>query len=228
MWLYYISDSGEITIIPGSIYDGISVITRFSTPHFSAYAVGYHDVSFSDVSKTAWYYDAVTFIAAREITNGAGNNMFRPDTNMTRAMLAAILYRLSGDEGRYTNTFSDVASGTWYEQAVAWAAENGITMGVGNGCFAPENNITREQILVFLYRYAQYVGLDVSVGEESNILSYYDALNISDFAYEAMQWACGAGIINGNGNGYLNPGDSATRAQIAKIIAVFIRNTAEC
>lgn len=80
---------------------------------------------------------------------------------------------------------------------------------------------------VFLYRYAQYVGLDVSVGEETNILSYHDAFNISDYAYEAMQWACGADIINGDDAGYLNPGDSATCAQIAKIIAVFIQNTAE-
>lgn len=225
--VYYLSDTHDLAVIPNALYDAASETVKFSTSHFSTYAVGYNDVTFSDVSETAWYYDAVTFIAAREITNGTGNNMFSPDANMTRAMLATILYRLSGDEGRYTNTFSDVASGMWYEQAVVWAAENGITMGVGNSCFSPENNITREQMLVFHYRYAQYAGLDVSVGEETNILSYNDALNISDYAYKAMQWAFGAGIINGDGNGYLNPGASATRAQIAKITAVFIQNTAE-
>lgn len=170
-------------------------------------------------------YDAVSFCAAREITNGTGSKMFSPHDGMTRAMLVTILYRLSENDGCYKNSFSDVKSGVWYEKAVAWAVENDITNGVGDGHFAPEDEISMEQMVVMLYRFAQYMGIDVI--EDVNIMSYHDVLEISDYAYEAMQWVCGVGIIEGDGNGYLKPRDIANRAQIAKIIATFIQERSE-
>ena len=105
---------------------------------------------------------------------------------------------------------------------MTWAAENGIVGGYGGGLFGPEDNITREQLAAILYRYAQTKGYDVSVGEDTNILSYTDTLEISEYAIPSMQWACGAGIINGTGDGStLSPQGQATRAQIATMLMRF-------
>ncbi len=110
----------------------------------------------------------------------------------------------------------------YYEQAVAWAAEKGIVNGYGD-TFGPNDNITREQFATILFRYAQYKGYDVSVGEETNILSYADAFSVSEYAIPAMQWACGAGLINGNGD-QLMPIGVANRAQAAAILHRFCEN----
>ena len=221
--VYYISDSGEPVTVPNCIYDAKTGTVTFTTTHFSVYAVGYNDVSFSDVS--GWYEECVDFVAARGIMNGVGADRFDPDGTMTRAMFVTILHRLGGETGSYTNAFSDVPSGEWYENAVAWAGETGIAGGVGNGLFNPNAEITREQLAVMLYRYAQHMGYDVSVGEDTNILSYSDALTISDYAYSALQWACGAGIMDGDDGGNLYPRSSAARAQAAAMLQRFILNT---
>jgi hypothetical protein len=141
-------------------------------------------------------------------------------------MLVTVLYCMSGDTVSYTNAFSDVPSGAWYEDAAAWAAANKIAGGTGDGRFAPDREITREQLAVMLYNYAKYKGYDVSVGEDTNILSYNDALTISDYAYAALQWACGAGIIGGDTSGNLNPRSGATRAEAAAMLQRFIENVA--
>ena len=110
----------------------------------------------------------------------------------------------------------------WYENAVAWAVKNGIAGGTGNDDFSPDSSITREQLAVMLYHYAKYKGYDVSVGEDTNILPYHDAFSISEYAYSALQWACGAGIIDGDDNGNLNPQNSTTRAEVAAMLQRFI------
>jgi hypothetical protein len=120
------------------------------------------------------------------------------------------------------NTFKDVEKGAYYEQAVAWAAEKGIVNGYGD-TFGPNDNITREQFATILFRYAQYKGYDVSVGEDTNILSYADAFSVSEYAIPAMQWACGAGLIHGNGD-QLMPNGVASRAQAAAILHRFCEN----
>ena len=107
--------------------------------------------------------------------------------------------------------------------AVAWAAENGIVSGVGDNKFATDTAITREQMVTILYNYAKYKGYDVSVGEDTNILSYNDAFDIAAYAIPAMQWACGAGLTQGDGQN-LTPKASATRAQVAAIITRFLEN----
>ncbi len=220
--IYYLSDNGELVGVPNCVYDPETGMVTFTTNHFSIYAVGYNAVRFTDVS--GWYADSVNFVAARGIMNGSGGGAFNPNDTMTRAMLVTMLYRLSGDVRSYGNAFVDVDSGVWYENAVGWAAENGIVSGVGDDLFAPENDVTREQLSVMLYNYTKYKGSDVSIGEDSNILSYNDAFDISGYAYPALQWACGSGIINGDGNGNLNPQGFATRAEAAAILQRFIKN----
>ena len=181
---------------------------------------------FTDVKGGDWFYDDVMYVYKNGLMNGTASDAFRPNGGMTRGMFVSVLYRLSGDSGSYTDSFTDVPSGKWYENAIAWASQNGIAGGVGNDRFAPDNGITRQQLAELLYNYAKYKGYDVSVGEDTNILSYEDVLTISDYAYPALQWACGAGIINGN-NGYLNPNAPATRAQVAAMLQRFVNSTAK-
>lgn len=173
--------------------------------------------SFGDVARSDYFFDAVEWAAEQGIMDGVGGGLFAPHSACTRAQLVTILYRHEGSPAASANPFNDVARGSYYEKAVAWAAEHGIVNGYGDGLFGPNDRITREQLASILYRYAQYKKLDVSVGEDTNILSYNDATSISDYASPSMQWACGAGLLNG-ANGDLLPKNTATRAQTATIL----------
>ncbi|MEL7567516.1 MAG: S-layer homology domain-containing protein, partial [Dehalobacterium sp.] len=179
---------------------------------------------FSDVYEDDWFYENVIYAYENGLMTGTGSDMFSPNSTMTRAMVVTVLYRMSGATGSNTNAFSDVSSGAWYENAVAWAAANGIASGVGGNRFAPDSAVSREQFAVMLYNYAKYKGLDVSIGDDTNITSYNDVLSISDYAYTALLWACGTAIINGDGNSNLNPQSSATRAEVAAMLQRFIEN----
>ena len=176
---------------------------------------------FTDTDPAAWYHDGVHFCLDEGLMEGYGDGIFGPNNNLSRAQLVQTLYN---KEGRPAVTgesaFDDVAGDAWYADAVIWAAANGVVDGYGNGKYGPNDPITREQLATILYRYAQAKGYDVSVGEDTNILSYTDALETSEYAIPAMQWACGAGIIQGNG-GYLNPQGDATRAEIATMLMRF-------
>lgn len=180
---------------------------------------------FSDVGNSDWFYDSIMYAYKNGLMNGTASHTFSPNGDMTRGMFVTVLYHLSGDTGNYTNGFTDVPSGEWYESAVAWAAKNEVVGGVGDSKFAPDNGVTREQLAALLYNYAKYKGYDVSAGGNTNILSYKDALDISDYAYPALQWACGAGIMNGD-SGYLRPNRPATRAQAAAMLERFVENVA--
>ena len=173
--------------------------------------------SFGDVARGDYFFDAVEWAAEQGIMDGVGGGLFAPHSACTRAQLVTILYRLEGSPAASANPFNDVARGSYYEKAVAWAAEHGIVTGYGDGLFGPSDRITREQLAAILYRYAQYKKLDVSVGEDTNILSYNDATRISDYAFPSMQWACGAGLLKG-ANSDLLPKNTATRAQMATIL----------
>ncbi|SBW11198.1 exported hypothetical protein [uncultured Eubacteriales bacterium] len=177
---------------------------------------------FTDVETDAWFYESVLYVYEKGLMTGTGTGCFDPGGSMTRSMLVTVLYRLSGDAGSYDNSFADVDPGAWYKNAVAWASATGITSGTGGGRFSPDKRITREQLAVLLYNCAGYMGYDVSAGENVNILSYRDASGISDYAYAALQWACGAGILEGDTDGNLNPGGSATRAEVAAVIERFV------
>ena len=177
--------------------------------------------SFTDVNADDWFAEAVQYVLDQGMMNGTSATSFSPDATTTRGMIVTILHRLEGEPTAAASDFSDVAAGTWYADAVAWAAENGVVNGVSKTSFAPNAPITREQLAAILFRYAQFKGYDVSVGEDTNILSYTDAGQISEYAIPAMQWACGAGVITGMGDGTLNPQGTATRAQVATMLMRF-------
>lgn len=180
-----------------------------------------HDLPFTDLAADAWYTDAVAYVYRHDLMAGYGENLFGPDDDLSRAQLCQIIYNMEGQPATSgSSVFTDVADSAWYADAVTWAASQGIVGGYGGGLFGPEDNITREQLASILYRYAQTKGYDTSVGENTNILSYTDALEISEYAIPAMQWACGAGIMEGNA-GYLTPQGDATRAQVATMLMRF-------
>ena len=180
---------------------------------------------FADAAPTAWYHDGVHYCLENGLMRGVSGGKFLPDGITTRAQLVMILWRLEG--GPETNgavRFGDVAGGAWYTQAVRWAAGCGVVKGYDNGCFGPDDAVTREQMAAILYRYAQHKGYDVSAGKDTNILSFNDAFAVSEYAIPAMQWACGSGMVRGiaqKGGMLLAPMDTTTRAQTATLLMRF-------
>ena len=151
--------------------------------------------------------------------SGTSETAFSPDATTSRSMIATILWRMAGSPVvDYAMDFSDVPQGQWYSEAIRWAASQGIVSGYGDA-FGTNDPITREQLAVMLYRFAQVEGYDVSVGENTNILSYTDVADVAEYAIPAMQWAVGAGVITGTGDGStLSPQGQATRAQAAVML----------
>ena len=180
---------------------------------------------YTDAKATAWYHDGVHFCIENGLMNGLTTTQFAPGGTTTRAQIVTILWRREGEPYTYNSmSFADVAEGKWYTEAVRWAARNGIVDGYSATAFGPNDAITREQMAAILWRYCQYKGIDVSVGENTNILSYSDAFDIHSWAMPAMQWACGAGVIGGitDGNSMkLDPTGTATRAQVATMLQRF-------
>ncbi|MBE6030567.1 MAG: bifunctional metallophosphatase/5'-nucleotidase [Clostridiales bacterium] len=166
------------------------------------------NLPFTDLKGYGWARDAVKYVYDNGMFTGTGDTTFAPGTDMTRGMLMTVLARLDG---------VDTAGGDkWYTKGVEWAVENELSDGTN-----PTGKVTREQFVTILYRYAQYKGIDVSVGEDTNILSYNDALEISEYAVPAIQWACGAGVVEGDDNANLNPEDGSTRAAAATMLMRF-------
>lgn len=177
---------------------------------------------FADVAENVWYTDAVRYVYEHDLMDGIGLTTFAPNATTSRAMIATILWRMAGSPVVSGSLkFSDVADGQWYSEAIRWAASEGIVAGYDNGKFGPDDPITREQFAAMLWRYAKSEGYDVSIGENTNILSYADAMNVSEYAIPAMQWACGAGVIEGVSESTLVPQGRATRAQAAMLLMRF-------
>ena len=177
---------------------------------------------FGDVDDGDWFADAVRFVYENGMMNGVSETDFAPHAATSRSMIVTILYRLEGEPVvDYAMGFTDVAGDAYYAEAVRWAASEGIVGGYGGGLFGSEDAVTREQLAVILYRYAVYKGYDVSIGESTNILSYADFADLSEYAIPAMQWACGAGIVNGTSESTLTPQGEATRAQVAAMLMRF-------
>lgn len=181
------------------------------------------ELPFTDVPEGAWYADAAAYVYEHGLMAGTSATTFAPDVTTSRAMIATILWRMAGSPVvNYAMDYTDVAQGQWYSEAIRWAASEGIVGGYGNGLFGTNDPITREQFAAMLYRFAQEQGYDVSIGENTNILSYTDVADLSEYAISAMQWAVGAGIINGTGDGStLTPQGQATRAQAAVMLMRF-------
>ena len=204
---------------------------EFDLDHASDYAIVIDDRShepvdlpFNDVPEGYWAYDAIQYVYGEGLMAGTSGSTFSPESTTTRGQIVTILWRLSGSPVvNYLMDFDDVDPAAYYAEAIRWATSEGIAGGYGGGLFGPDDPITREQLAVMLHRYAQHEGYDVSIGEDTNILSYADALEISEYAIPAMQWACGAGILEGDA-GHLYPQGNATRAQIATMLMRFCEN----
>ncbi len=180
------------------------------------------ELSFQDVRPGDWCYDAVRYVFEAGLMNGTSASAFTPNASTTRGQIVAILYRLEGSPAMGENRFSDVRPGAYYASAVSWASANGIVNGYLDGTFRPDNQITREQMAAFLYRYASYKGRDVSGRAELGVFA--DAGQTASYAVEPLRWAVSAGLVNGVSAGTLAPGGTATRAQVAVILSRFVQN----
>lgn len=201
---------------------------------------------YEDVAEDAWYSDSVDFMDDQDYMDGTSDTTFSPDSNTTRAMMAAILWRMAGEETpQGSSGFTDLDA-DWYRDAVAWATENGITQGTSTTTFSPDNHLTREQFVTMLYRYAEKKGLDLSsyiTPQEETTLDLDDAVvqedyttqggdlnqfpdsgQVSDYAERAMQWAVSQGIVTGTPEGTLDPQGTATRAEMATMLARYSNN----
>ena len=182
------------------------------------------ELPFRDVRPEDWFYDDVRYVYESGLMNGTAEGLFSPDLFTSRAMIVTVLWRLSGSPVvNYYMPFADVDQASWYAEAVRWAASCGIVTGYDNGNFGPNDPITREQLAAILYRCAAYRQEDTSIGADTNILSFTDAASVSEYAVPALQWACGAGILQG-ADGALLPAHPATRAQTAAMLARYLKN----
>ena len=177
---------------------------------------------FEDVEENDWFYEAVKYANINGLMNGVAEAKFAPNANVTRAMFVTVLYRLENEPQVNAAAFNDVKADAWYADAVAWASANGITAGVSATRFAPDNNISREQIATMLYRYANYKKFDTT--GTSDLAAFTDADSISEYAQDAFKWAVADGIMNGKTSTTLNPADNATRAEMAALLMRVIEN----
>jgi len=180
---------------------------------------------FTDVRESDWFYDDVVFAYENGLFSGTSDTTFSPNTSMTRAMLVTVLYRLEGQptvNGR--SGFSDVTFNSYYEDAVTWAADNGIVNGISASTFSPNANVTREQMAAILYRYAQYKKYNTAASSSLN--SFSDHTSVSGYAVASLQWSVAEKLVNGSA-GKLMPTGNATRAQVAAILHRFVTNVAK-
>ncbi len=192
----------------------------FSTIDLQTWNIG--DKLFADVYTRDWYYYYVMDVYDEGIMKGLNDYEFGPTQPLARAQFAVILHRMSGmPEITYAEKFPDVPDAMWYTQAILWANSIDVVKGNSNsGLFGVSDNINREQMAVMLYRYAEYMGYDTSM--KVDFSSFSDAASVNEFAYEAMQWAVGNGIITGKDNGTrLDPQGGASRAECAAVIMRF-------
>lgn len=169
--------------------------------------------SFVDVRMSDWYYEDIRYAARNDLMKGMERNRFYPQKSMDRAMVITVLYRVAGRPAVHSeNTFTDVPSDMWYTKAISWAQENGIAYGVGDGRFNLNENVTRQDFVTLLYRYKG------SPAAETDLSSFHDAEEVSDYACDAFKWAIENGIIRGNDKNVLMPSENLTRAQAAAII----------
>lgn len=177
---------------------------------------------YKDVSVNEWYYDAVEYVHKNNLMQGTDDG-FEPEEKMSRAMLVTVLWRMKNKPDSVNAAeFDDVEEESWYSSAVDWAVSEGIVFGYDEATFGTNDNISREQLVVILYRFAEKYGLDASTSENVDLSSEYDDADlISDYAKEAFKWAVGAGIVNGETKTQLNPSGCATRAQVAAILQRF-------
>lgn len=180
---------------------------------------------FTDVPEDTWYAKYVEYCCSNGLMAGTGADTFAPNAHMTRAMAVTVLYRIAGSpEISRANPFTDVRSDSWYHEAVLWAVDIGVTSGTSDTTFSPNANVTREQLVTFLYRYVQTTGVKIT---HADITGYEDRYDISRYARVAFAWAVDNGIVTGVSADRLGPAGTATRAQCATILTQFDKFAAE-
>jgi len=210
--VWHVADDGTKEAMQ-TRYDAKEKVVRFVAPHFSHYVVtgdeaNYQHVcpseSYTDVDQSLWYHESVDYVIETGLMFGYGNGIFKPNGTVTRQQVWMTLARLNG------------AAPVNMVEARTWAMEHGVSDGTN-----PTAYITRQQFIAMLWRYAKDMGYDVSVGEDTNILSYTDAFDIAEYAVPAMQWGCGAGVMGGYTDGSLKPTATTTRAHMAAFLQRF-------
>ena len=215
--VFHIGESGMPEIVRGK-FNGATGMVEMTTNGFSTYAVGYNKVNFNDVAATDWYHDAVTFVAAREITGGTGNGNYSPNGTLTRGQFIVMLMRAYGiqAEENPADNFSDAGS-TYYTKYLAAAKHLGITSGTGNNRFSPDSAITRQDMFTLLYRALNSLEELPQASVEKTVSDFSDAGSIAEHARSAMNTLVQGGIIAGS-EGKLNPLDNMTRGELAQIL----------
>ena len=221
-------DSGDKINAARKAYDALTntqkkLVRNYNvlTEAEAAFAALEASLPFTDVDKDAWYFEAVQYVYKNGLFNGISTTTFSPDAEMSRAMLAAVLYCLAGSpagDGK-APAFTDVAPDTWYTDAVDWANGNGIVTGYGNGLFGGTDSITREQLVVMLYRYARLMKHNTAAA--GDLSAFTDAGDASGWAVEALRWAYAEGLITGRTATTIVPQGTATRAEVAMILMRF-------
>ncbi len=216
--IWYIDGNGSLSCVTNGRYDLKAKAVTFQTTHFSLYAVGYSLVAYADVASTAWYADAVSYLASRRITSGTTATTFSPDSTLTRGQFITLLLRAYGIEADAdsSNNFAD-AGNTYYTGYLATAKRLGISRGVGDNKFAPEAAITRQETFTLLYNVLKVLNRLPKGDSDKLISDFTDSSVVADYAQEAMTYLVKSGIIVGN-NGYLLPEADYTRAQMAQVL----------
>ena len=218
--LVVVDAKGRETVVKKSaVVDGKAVLLleEDATLRLVDYAA-----SFADVAEEAWYSQAVDFVTGRGLFSGVGEDTFAPQAGLSRGMLVTVLYALEEPEvSEQQAQFVDVAAGDWYAAGAAWASEEGIVSGYGDGRFGPNDPVTREQLAVMLWQYAGSLGLDTEGG--AGLARFPDGQSVSSWAKEALAWAVDAGLLSGRADGTLDPGGSATRAEAAVMLSQMVK-----
>jgi len=216
--IYYINAEGKLETVTNCVYDPETGTVRFTTNHFSKYAVGYNKVSFKDVAKDAWYSKAVSFIAARGITSGTGNGNFSPEAKLTRAQFIVMLMKAYGiePEENSEDNFAD-AGNTYYTGYLAAAKRLGITAGIGNNMFGPNREITRQEMFTMLYNALKAMGKLSKAAGGKSLSSFMDAGDVASWAKDAITYLVEEWYLSGS-NGRILPNETTTRAQMAQVL----------
>ena len=219
----YVDAKGKVHWLINSVYDHVEKVLRFSTSHFSTYGVGYKqtNTAFTDIAGH-WAKEDIEFVVSRGLFSGTSTTTFSPNTAMTRGMFVTALGRLANaDVSGYTkSSFTDVKGDAYYMGYIEWASKNNIVNGVGNGRFAPDQSITREQMAVIMQNYAKIIGFTLPKVHVEN--TFADSIKINAYAKEAVKQMQMAGVISGKNSNLFDPQGTATRAEVSAVLRRFV------
>lgn len=219
----YVDAKGKVHWLTNSVYDSVEQVLRFSTDHFSTYGIGYKqtNTAFTDIA-AHWAKEDIEFVVSRGLFSGTSNTTFSPNTAMTRGMFVTALGRLANaDVSSYTKSgFTDVKSDAYYMGYIEWASKNSIVSGTGNGTFAPDQSITREQMAVIMQNYAKVIGFTLPKVHGEN--TFADSAKISAYAKDAVKQMQMAGVISGKSGNIFDPQGTATRAEVSAVLRRFV------